>query len=115
MGRDKFFGLLKEEGLLVSRKRSSTRTTNSYHRFHTYGNMVKDMRITPPQSGVGIGYHVHTDTRRVRLFIVIDGLVLPQDSGVSFIAGFGDIGMFTGLTRRYQVVSPSGGYRSSFR
>jgi transposase InsO family protein len=48
MGRDKFFGLLKEEGLLVSRKRSSTRTTNSYHRFHTYGNIVKEMDVTRP-------------------------------------------------------------------
>jgi hypothetical protein len=48
MGRDKFFDLLRSEGLLISRKRSSTRTTNSYHRFHTYGNIVKDMSLTRP-------------------------------------------------------------------
>jgi hypothetical protein len=29
LGRDKFFGLLREEDLLVPRKRSYTRTTNS--------------------------------------------------------------------------------------
>jgi transposase InsO family protein len=46
MGRDKFFGLLKAEGLLVLRKRSHTRTTNSWHHFHTYGNLVKGMRVT---------------------------------------------------------------------
>lgn len=46
MGRDKFFGLLRAESLLVSRKRSYTRTTNSWHRFHTYGNLIKGMRVT---------------------------------------------------------------------
>ena len=47
-GRDKFFGLLRSEGLLVPRKRSYTRTTDSYHRFHCYGNLLKDMRVTKP-------------------------------------------------------------------
>jgi transposase InsO family protein len=48
MGRDKFFGLLRSEGLLVPRKRSYTRTTNSYHRFHRYGNLLKDMPVHRP-------------------------------------------------------------------
>jgi transposase InsO family protein len=46
LGRDKFFGLLRAEGLLVLRKRSYTRTTNSWHHFHTYGNIVKGMCVT---------------------------------------------------------------------
>jgi hypothetical protein len=32
-GRDRFFNILRENDLPVYRKRSSTRTTNSYHRF----------------------------------------------------------------------------------
>ncbi|MDR3351361.1 MAG: IS3 family transposase, partial [Prevotellaceae bacterium] len=48
LGRDKFFGLLRSAGLLVSRKRSYTRTTDSYHRFHRYGNLLKDLAVTSP-------------------------------------------------------------------
>jgi transposase InsO family protein len=48
LGRDKFFGLLRAEGLLVPRKRSYTRTTDSYHRFHCYGNLLKDKEISGP-------------------------------------------------------------------
>lgn len=48
LGRDKFFGLLREAGLLVTRKRSYTRTTASYHRFRCYGNLLKDMRLDKP-------------------------------------------------------------------
>jgi transposase InsO family protein len=48
LGRDKFFSLLGAHGLLVARKRSSTRTTDSYHRFHRYGNLLKSMQITAP-------------------------------------------------------------------
>ncbi len=45
MGRDKFLGLLKEHDLLVGRKRSYTRTTDSRHRFRRYGNLLKNMTI----------------------------------------------------------------------
>jgi transposase InsO family protein len=38
VGRDKFFKIPGESDLLVKRKRSSTKTTNSYHRFHVYKN-----------------------------------------------------------------------------
>jgi transposase InsO family protein len=42
MGRDKFFGLLRKRRLLVVRKRKYAVTTQSYHRFHKYNNLVKD-------------------------------------------------------------------------
>ncbi len=45
-GRDKFFGLLKEEGLLIKHKRRFVRTTQSYHRFHKYPNLVKYLTIS---------------------------------------------------------------------
>lgn len=48
MGRDKFFDLLRRNKLLVKRKKSFTRTTNSFHRFHKHGNLIKDLRITGP-------------------------------------------------------------------
>ena len=40
MGRDAFFELLKEQGLLVRSKRRSVRTTFSAHRFRKYPNLI---------------------------------------------------------------------------
>ncbi|BDX37794.1 integrase [Tenuifilaceae bacterium CYCD] len=48
VGRDKLFCILREHGMLVKRKKASCRTTNSYHRFHRYKNLVKDMVVTAP-------------------------------------------------------------------
>lgn len=43
MGRDAFFELLKENGLLVRRKRYRVRTTFSCHRFRKYPNLVNNL------------------------------------------------------------------------
>jgi len=43
MGRDALFELLRENGLLVRRKRYRVRTTFSCHRFRKYQNLVKDL------------------------------------------------------------------------
>ncbi len=48
IGRDKLFRILRENELLVRRKRYSSRTTNSYHRFHKYNNITKDLNINRP-------------------------------------------------------------------
>ena len=48
VGRDKLFDILKEHDMLIKRKKSSCRTTDSYHRFHKYKNLVKDMTVTAP-------------------------------------------------------------------
>lgn len=48
LGRDKFFDILREHELLVRRKRSFVKTTNSYHKFHKYNNLIKDLKITRP-------------------------------------------------------------------
>jgi transposase InsO family protein len=45
-GRDKFFDILRTSGLLVPRKRCSTRTTHSWHHFHKYGNLIKDLSVS---------------------------------------------------------------------
>ena len=46
MGRDKFFGLLRNNGLLIKRKHRRTRTTFSYHHFHKYPNLIKELETT---------------------------------------------------------------------
>lgn len=48
VGRDKMFSILKDNNMLVKRKKVSFKTTNSYHRFHKYNNLIKDMEITAP-------------------------------------------------------------------
>lgn len=46
VGRDRLFDILRAHDMLVKRKRFSCKTTDSYHRFHKYNNLVKDMEIT---------------------------------------------------------------------
>lgn len=48
VGRDKLFEVLREQQMLIRRKKASCKTTDSYHRFHKYNNLVKDMVITAP-------------------------------------------------------------------
>jgi hypothetical protein len=40
IGLDRFFRILRANGLPVERRRSYTRTTNSYHRFHKWRSCV---------------------------------------------------------------------------
>jgi transposase InsO family protein len=47
-GRDRFFDLLRRERLLIRRKRKYIKTTNSYHRFRKYRNLIKDFQIDRP-------------------------------------------------------------------
>lgn len=48
VGRDQLFRILRENELLVKRKKYSSRTTNSYHRFYKYKNSIKDVAIERP-------------------------------------------------------------------
>lgn len=48
MGRDKFFDLLREWGLLVQRHRKYVTTTQSRHRFHVYQNKLHDFVVERP-------------------------------------------------------------------
>jgi len=48
VGRDKLFDILRDHDMLVKRKRSFVKTTNSYHKFHKYSNLIKNMKITRP-------------------------------------------------------------------
>lgn len=48
MGRDAFFELLREQGLLVRRKRSRVRTTFSAHRFRKYPDLLNGFTAERP-------------------------------------------------------------------
>ncbi|CAL2079119.1 transposase [Tenacibaculum sp. 190524A02b] len=48
MGRDRLFDILGANHLLVRRKKKQTITTNSFHRFKKYSNLVKNMAPTAP-------------------------------------------------------------------
>ena len=48
VGRDTLFNVLRQHDMLTLRKRYSARTTNSYHRFYKYKNIIKDMEVTAP-------------------------------------------------------------------
>jgi putative transposase len=48
VGRDSLFDILREYNMLVKRKKASCKTTDSYHHFHKYNNLVKDIKVTKP-------------------------------------------------------------------
>lgn len=48
VGRDKLFDILRDQDMLVKRKRSYVKTTNSFHRFYKYKNLIKDININRP-------------------------------------------------------------------
>src|SRR5450755_4539116 len=49
LGRDRFFGLLKREDLLLRRRaRTGARTTNSWHGFGVYPNLAQELELTGP-------------------------------------------------------------------
>lgn len=48
LGRDGFFTVLREHDLLVKRRKSYTKTTNSFHRFRVYDNLILGIEILRP-------------------------------------------------------------------
>ncbi len=46
IGRDRFLNILRENGLLIQRKRQYVRTTNSTHWFRTYENLIKGKEVS---------------------------------------------------------------------
>ncbi len=49
MGRDKLFELLRNEGLLICKRRRYTVTTNSKHWMKKYPNLIKDIELNRPE------------------------------------------------------------------
>ena len=48
VGRDRLFDVLRANDMLVKRKKASFKTTNSYHHFHKYSNLIKEKEVTAP-------------------------------------------------------------------
>lgn len=47
-GRDKFFDILRKNGLLIKPMKQFVVTTNSHHRFRVYSNLIKELNIEGP-------------------------------------------------------------------
>jgi transposase InsO family protein len=70
LGRDKFFELMGDEGLLIKRKRKYVRTTNSEHGFRTYSNKIKDLKILKPNH-VWVCDITYISTRRGFMYLAL--------------------------------------------
>ncbi len=73
IGRDKLFDILRRNGLLVERKKSFTRTTNSFHRFYKYKNLLYNRSLTRAnECYVSDITYVRTESGFVYLFLITD-------------------------------------------
>lgn len=73
MGRDKFFDVLRDNGLLVRRRKRYERTTNSLHRFRKHKNQFKHNPPTRPnQAYVSDITYLRTGHRFAYLFLTTD-------------------------------------------
>ena len=73
IGRDKFFFMLRKNNLLVETKRSYTKTTNSFHRFYMWKNLIKEMKVTRiNQVWVSDITYIRTLNGFVYLFLITD-------------------------------------------
>ena len=73
IGRDKLFDILRKNDLLVKRKKSYTRTTDSYHRFYKYKNLLYDKTLTRSnECYVSDITYLRTDNGFVYLFLITD-------------------------------------------
>jgi putative transposase len=73
MGRDKLNTLLREEQMLVKKKKNFTRTTDSYHRFRKWPNLIKEMKLTAPeQAWVSDITYISTRNGFAYLFLITD-------------------------------------------
>ena len=73
LGRDAFFDLLREKGMLVRKKRYRAYTTNSFHHYHKYQNLIKEFIPNKPnQLWVSDITYIKTDAGFVYLYLITD-------------------------------------------
>lgn len=73
LGRDRLFNILRDNGLLVKRKRKYIRTTNSNHRFWVYENLIKEVKVDyPNQILVGDITYLQTEEGFLYLALLTD-------------------------------------------
>jgi transposase InsO family protein len=49
IGRDKLFKLLRNNDMLIQKRKNYRRTTQSFHRFYKHKNLIKDIEIDRPE------------------------------------------------------------------
>lgn len=73
LGRDKLFELLREEKMLVRKKKNYTKTTNSFHRFRKYKNLIKNKEVKrPEQVWVSDITYIRTEDKFEYLSLITD-------------------------------------------
>jgi transposase InsO family protein len=73
IGRDAFFDLLRQHGLLVRKRRTRAITTNSFHWLHKYPNLIREfVPLSPNQLWVSDITYIRTDAGFVYLFLITD-------------------------------------------
>ena len=73
LGRDSFFDLLRNNQLLIRRRRNSVRTTFSSHWLHKYPNLIREFSPSKPhQLWVSDITYVETKDGFVFLFLITD-------------------------------------------
>ncbi len=73
IGRDKFFKWLRDNDLLVKKRRIRIFTTNSHHWLHKYPNLIKDYVATAPnQLWVSDITYIKTAEGVMYLFLITD-------------------------------------------
>jgi transposase InsO family protein len=73
LGRDALFELLGAQGLLIEPRRRSTRTTNSFHRFRVWPNLIRELEVSrPDQVWVADLTYLRCLRQFVYLFLVSD-------------------------------------------
>jgi transposase InsO family protein len=74
IGRDRFFELLRDQGLLIARtRRGGPRTTDARHRFRTYPNLIRGLELTGPhQAWVSDITYVRTEEGWVYVYLISD-------------------------------------------
>jgi transposase InsO family protein len=73
LGRDKFFKVLKIQGLLLERLPKMPRTTNSNHTLPVFSNLIKDMTLTKPnQAWASDITYLRTEEKFMYLSLITD-------------------------------------------
>jgi transposase InsO family protein len=72
-GRDALFNILRTHNMLIRRKRTKVFTTQSFHWFRKYPNLIKGLEVTGPnQLWVSDITYIETSEGFVYLFLVTD-------------------------------------------
>ena len=73
IGRDRFFDILRDAGLLIEPRRRSARTTDSRHNLPVFRNLIKDLETTAPnQIWVSDITYIRTGNSFIYLSLITD-------------------------------------------